>query len=197
MTMIVAGMMRSGMGRRHLGKSLRRHIPGDRATRTANLKPHLPSVCENFIQVFKMQLLRVGVFHQTLHKKHLIIHTHYQTHSHIFLVTMPLAFCWFFCTNAASVSIHHSSDPRHKIVRLRKLILWHMPCECTSCAFQKLKMWGKHIKLVSDTVQCPLGTRVWSIQNGQGSGQWTTSKDGPDVEWESLHCDEKPKMGSF
>ena len=45
--MIVAGVeMRSGQGR-HLGKSLRRHIPGDRTTSTAELKLNL---CENSIK---------------------------------------------------------------------------------------------------------------------------------------------------
>ena len=49
--MIVAGgemRSRTGVGQgRHLGKSLRRHIPGDRATHTAKLNL---SLCENSIK---------------------------------------------------------------------------------------------------------------------------------------------------
>ena len=57
-----------GQGR-HLGKSLRRHIPGDRATRTAKLKLNL---CENSI------------------KCQYSSYTRHKTQNHTFQVTTPM-----------------------------------------------------------------------------------------------------------
>ena len=74
--MIVAGgemRSRTGVGQgRHLGKSLRRHIPGDRTTSTAELKLNL---CENSIKCQYSSYTR---------QKN---HTRQKTQNHTFLVT--------------------------------------------------------------------------------------------------------------